>query len=150
MMGLAALDVTFGARYEHLKAGGWAQEDLMSYMTRRNVVLSAGAAAAAFGLDRTIEIIGPASAEQGGGPTQLNPRGVKFTASRSATSRSRRYSTAPVERDHNPAFAKNASIEDIKAALKAAGLPTRKCRTPTPSRWSSSVTAMSCSIPATA
>ena len=40
----------------------------MSHMTRRSVVLSAGAAAAAFGLDRTIEIVPPAMAEQGRGP----------------------------------------------------------------------------------
>jgi len=98
----------------------------MSYMTRRNVVLSAGAAAAAFGLDRTIEIIGPASAEQGGGPTQLNPRGVKFHRFKVGDIEVTQIFDGAVERDHNPAFAKNASIEDIKAALKAAGLPDEK------------------------
>src|SRR5262245_45662971 len=54
-----------------------AEEDPVHSITRRNVVLSA-AAGAAFGLSKPLEIIAPASAQQGGGPTALNPRGMKF------------------------------------------------------------------------
>ena len=52
------------------------EEDPMQSMTRRNVVLSAAVAGAAFGLNKSLEIISPAAAQQGGGPTALNPKGT--------------------------------------------------------------------------
>jgi len=98
----------------------------MLHMTRRNVVLTAGAAAAAFGLDRTIEIIPPASAQQGGSPTQMNPKGLKFHRFNVGAIEVTQVFDGAVERDHNPAFIKNASLDDTKAALRAAGLPDEK------------------------
>ncbi len=94
----------------------------MAQMTRRSVVLSAGAAAAAFGLDGTVEIISPAAAQQGAGPTQLNPRGMTFHRFKIGEIEVTQVFDGAVERDHNPGFAKNASVDDVKAALKAAGL----------------------------
>jgi len=98
----------------------------MFQMTRRRVVLSAGAAAAAFGLDRTIEIIPSAMAQQGAGPTQLNPKGLKFHRFTVGDIEVTQIFDGAVERDHNPCFANNASIDDTKAALRAAGLPDQK------------------------
>lgn len=94
----------------------------MDHVTRRNVVLSAGAAAAAFGLNRAIEIIPSAAAQQGAGPTQLNPKAMKFHRFNVGAIEVTQIFDGAFERDHNPGYIKNASVDDAKAALKAAGL----------------------------
>jgi len=98
----------------------------MQSMTRRNVVLSAAVAGAAFGLNKSLEIISPASAQQGGGPTALNPKGTKFHRFKVGDIEVTQVFDGAIERDMNPAFVKNASVDDMKAALKAAGLPDEK------------------------
>ena len=90
----------------------------MARFTRREFVLSAAAAAAAFGLDRAMAITTPAKTQK----TKAPKPGVH------------RYKVGAAEcialydgvweKAHDPAFFKNASIEDTKKALKAAGLRT--------------------------
>lgn len=89
----------------------------MTHLTRRGVLGSA-AAAAAFGLAGKLEFLTPAFAETGDEPT------VGF----------HRYMVGDVEvtaiydgiwrKPHDPAFIKNATVDDVKAALAAAHLPT--------------------------
>jgi glyoxylase-like metal-dependent hydrolase (beta-lactamase superfamily II) len=98
----------------------------MFEQTRRGVVLSAAAAGAALGLGGRLEIIAPASAQQGAGPSPLNPKGLKFHRFKVGDIEVTQVFDGAIERDHNAAFVKNASIDDAKAALKAAGLPTEK------------------------
>jgi len=102
----------------------------MQSITRRNVVLSAAAAGAAFGLSKRVEVISPASAQQGSGATTLNPKGMKFHRFKVGDIEVTQVFDGAVERDHNPTFAKNASVDDVKAALKAAGFPEEKVPNP--------------------
>jgi len=99
-------------------------------ITRRNVVLSAAAAGTAFGLGKRLEIISPASAQQGGGASTLNPKGLKFHRFNVGDIEITQVFDGAVERDHNPTFVRNASIDDTKAALKAAGFPEEKVPNP--------------------
>jgi glyoxylase-like metal-dependent hydrolase (beta-lactamase superfamily II) len=98
----------------------------MQSMTRRNVVLSAAAAGAAFGLNGSLEIISPAAAQDKVNPTALNPKALKFHKFKVGDIEVTQLLDGTIERDHNPAFVKNASVDDVKAALKAAGLPEDK------------------------
>jgi glyoxylase-like metal-dependent hydrolase (beta-lactamase superfamily II) len=95
-------------------------------LSRRNVVLSAAAAAAAFGLDRPLEIIGSAHAQQGGGPTAMNPKGLKIHRFKVGDIEVTQVLDGAIERDHSPGFIRNASVDDAKASLRAAGLPDAK------------------------
>ena len=87
----------------------------MSQMTRREVIFSAAATAAAFGLNGRMSFLGTAHAQ-------------------TATERGfRRYSIGSIEvtalydgiweRAHDPNFIKGVSVDETKAALAAAGLP---------------------------
>ena len=98
----------------------------MQSMTRRNVVLSAAAAGAAFGLNGSLEIISPAVAQDKVDPTALNPKALKFHKFKVGDIEVTQVLDGALVRDHNPAFVKNASVDDVKAALKAAGLPDDK------------------------
>ena len=98
----------------------------MQSMTRRNVVLSAAAAGAAFGLNGSLEIISPASAQDKVEPSALNPKALKFHKFKVGDIEVTQVLDGTLVRDHNPAFIKNASVDDVKAALKAAGLPDDK------------------------
>src|SRR6476620_491979 len=71
---ILAPDGTAGFQTKTRRGGG----NLMQSITRRKVVLSAAAAGTAFGLSKRVEIISPASAQQGGGPSALNPKGMQF------------------------------------------------------------------------
>jgi glyoxylase-like metal-dependent hydrolase (beta-lactamase superfamily II) len=102
----------------------------MSKLTRRNVVLSAAAAGAAFGLDRALEIIPSAAAQQGGGPTALNPKGLKFHRFKVGDIEVTQLFDGALERDHSAGAIKNASIDETKAALRAAGLSDEKVPQP--------------------
>lgn len=93
---------------------------------RRNVVLSAATAAMAFGLDRKLEIIPSAHAQQGGGPTSMNPKGLKIHKFKVGAIEVTQIFDGAIERDHNAGFIKNASLDEVKASLKAAGLPEAK------------------------
>ena len=95
-------------------------------VTRRSVVLSAAAAGAAFGLDKPLEIFSAAHAQQPAGTSPMNPTGLKFHRFKVGDIEVTQIFDGAVERDHNPGFIKNASVDDTKAALKAAGLPEAK------------------------
>ncbi|MFM9942350.1 MAG: MBL fold metallo-hydrolase [Hyphomicrobiaceae bacterium] len=98
----------------------------MLSFSRRNVVLSAATAAAAFGLDGRLEILPSAHAQQGGGATPMNPKALKHHKFKIGSIEVTQIFDGAVERDHNASFIKNASVDDTKAALKAAGLPEAK------------------------
>lgn len=89
----------------------------MQSISRRGFVLSSAAAGAAFGLDGPLELIRPANAQKAAGGA--TPGFAKFKAGD--------WSVTTIfdgtwEKAHDPGFIKNASVDDTKAALKAAGL----------------------------
>lgn len=93
-------------------------------LTRRNVVLSAAAASAAFGLDKRLEIIPSALAQTSASP--MNPKGLGHAKFKIGDIEVTQLFDGAITRDHNPGFIKNASVDEQKAALKAAGLPDDK------------------------
>jgi glyoxylase-like metal-dependent hydrolase (beta-lactamase superfamily II) len=90
----------------------------MSYVSRRKVVLSAAAAAAAFGLDRQLAFIPPAAAQKA---TMAGDMAYK------------RFNVGDIEvttlfdglweRKHADNFVRNATVDELKAALRAQGMP---------------------------
>lgn len=96
----------------------------MQDITRRSFVISAAAAAAAFGLDGPLEIFGSAAHAQGsnpiGAPQALIDQGyAKFKVG--AIEVIQVYD-GHWEKAHDPGFIRNASLDDTKAALTKAGL----------------------------
>lgn len=103
----------------------------MSDTSRRGFIISAAAATAAFGLDRPMSFLTPAYAQQKlrKGVTPL-PFG---SPERWAMQRFKRFKIGGLrawmvydgtwERPISPNFVRNASVEDVKAALKSANLP---------------------------
>ena len=91
---------------------------------RRNLVLSAAAAGAAFGLSGPLEFLPSALAQ--GTATPINPKGMAFHKFKVGDIEATTVYDGDGARDHNPAFIKNASIDELKAALKKAGLPDEK------------------------
>jgi glyoxylase-like metal-dependent hydrolase (beta-lactamase superfamily II) len=87
------------------------------HLSRREAVVSA-AFAAAVGLTSRIEIIGPAHAQKTPGPVlgfyRYKIGDIEVTALYDGI----------WEKPHDPAFIRNATVEDTKAALTQAGLPT--------------------------
>jgi glyoxylase-like metal-dependent hydrolase (beta-lactamase superfamily II) len=90
----------------------------MLQMSRRRVLASAAGAAAAFGLSKPLALIGPAFAEAPLEPTtgfyRYKVGDIEVTAVYDGIWR----------KPHDPAFIKNASVDDTKAALAKAGLTT--------------------------
>ena len=88
----------------------------MLHMSRRHVFLSAAGAAAAFGLRKHITFIDAAMAqsapETGKGFKHYKVGEVQMTSLYDGV----------IDRKHDPAFIKNASIDDVKGALTASGL----------------------------
>ena len=88
----------------------------MSKMSRRDVMVSAGMAAA-LGLNQRLAIITPAHAQKTADPAagfyKYKVGSVECTAIYDGI----------WEKPHDPAFIKNASVDDVKGAMKAAGLP---------------------------
>jgi glyoxylase-like metal-dependent hydrolase (beta-lactamase superfamily II) len=98
----------------------------MHGISKRQFVISAAAAGAAFGLDGPLAFIPPAEAQKAppsnpiGAPQALVDKGVA------------KFKVGDIEviqlfdgiaiRPHDPGFIKNASVDETKAALKAAGL----------------------------
>lgn len=98
----------------------------MQSISKRQFVISAAAAGAAFGLDGPLAFIQPAGAQKAppsnpiGAPQALYDKGFA------------KFKVGDIEviqlfdgiaiRPHDPAFIKNASVDETKAALKAAGL----------------------------
>lgn len=93
-------------------------------VTRRSIVLSAAAAGAAFGLSGPLEILPSARAQ--GTSSPMNPKGQPFHKFKVGDIEVTTVFDGEITRDHNPAFIKNASVDDMKAALKKAGLPDEK------------------------
>jgi glyoxylase-like metal-dependent hydrolase (beta-lactamase superfamily II) len=93
-------------------------------VTRRSVVLSAAAAGAAFGLAGPLEILPSALAQGAGSP--MNPKGQPFHKFKVGDIEVTTVFDGEIARDHNPGFVKNASIDEVKAALKKGGLPDEK------------------------
>ena len=85
----------------------------MQSISRRGFVISAATAAAAFGLDRPLEFMGKAFAQAG--PSQV----IKFKVGDLEVIQ---LHDGVWEKAHDPGFVKNASVDDVKAALRAGGL----------------------------
>jgi glyoxylase-like metal-dependent hydrolase (beta-lactamase superfamily II) len=96
----------------------------MTGLDRRTFVIAAGAAGAALGLAKPVELVGAAQAQ--GAASPLNPKGLPFHKFKVGDIEVTTVFDGTVMADHNPAFVKNASIDDVKAALKAAGMPDDK------------------------
>lgn len=97
----------------------------MTGIDRRSFVLSAAAAGTVFGLDKAVEIM-PSALAQGApaaGPHPLNPKGMKFHKFKVGSAEVTTVFDGEIYRNHDAGFFKNASIDDTKAALKAAGMP---------------------------
>jgi glyoxylase-like metal-dependent hydrolase (beta-lactamase superfamily II) len=92
-------------------------DTVMRSISRRGFVVSATTAAAAFGLDGPLELIGPAIAQK---PDQklLDKGVVNF---RVGDIEVIQMYDGIWERAHDPGFVKNASLEEVKSALKAGG-----------------------------
>jgi glyoxylase-like metal-dependent hydrolase (beta-lactamase superfamily II) len=86
----------------------------MQSISRRAFVISAATAGAAFGLDRPLEFVGRAFAQANSGPEV-----VKFKVGDIEVIQ---MYDGVWEKAHDPGFVKNASLDDVKASLKAAGL----------------------------
>jgi glyoxylase-like metal-dependent hydrolase (beta-lactamase superfamily II) len=93
-------------------------------LNRRTFVLSGTAAVGALGLAGPVEIMSSAHAQTATSP--LNPTGEKFHRFKVGDIEVTTVFDGAVARDHNPGFVKNASVDDVKAALKAANLPEDK------------------------
>lgn len=88
----------------------------MESISRRGFVISAAAAGAAFGLDGPLEIISTAHAQK----ADLAAQGfAKFKVGDWSVTT---LYDGVWEKAHDAAFVKNASIDDVKGSLKAAGL----------------------------
>jgi glyoxylase-like metal-dependent hydrolase (beta-lactamase superfamily II) len=85
----------------------------MQSISRRGFVISAAAAGAAFGLYRPIEFAGSAFAQASGSEV------MKFKVGDVEVIQ---LYDGVWERAHDPGFVRNASLDDVKAGLKAAGL----------------------------
>lgn len=80
-------------------------------LSRREIVLSAAAAALALGLDKRVAFIPPATAATGA-----------FRAFRAGDVDVIMLSDGHWDKPHDPGFIKNATVKETKAALRAAGL----------------------------
>ena len=85
----------------------------MHSISRRGFVISAAAAAAAFGLDGPLEFMTPAFAQK------ATKDVVKFKVGDIEVIQ---MYDGIWEKAHDPGFVKNASLDEVKAALKAGGL----------------------------
>ena len=91
---------------------------MMRATTRRNLILSAATAAVAFGLDGRLAISAPARRARTPDPV----RG--FYRYRVGAAECTVLYDGIWEKPHDPAYFKNASVDQTKKALAAAGLPT--------------------------
>jgi glyoxylase-like metal-dependent hydrolase (beta-lactamase superfamily II) len=87
----------------------------MQSISRRGFVISAATAGAAFGLSRPLEFIGTAFAQRAPGAADVS----KF---RVGDVEVIQMFDGVWEKPHDPAWVKNASLDDVKAALRAGGL----------------------------
>ena len=97
----------------------------MPAITRRNAVISAAAASAAFGLDKRIAVIAPAGAQESA-PAAVKPFHTFKVGDIAVTTIYDGVNVKP----HDPAFIKNASLDETKAALREAGQSDDAVRIP--------------------
>jgi glyoxylase-like metal-dependent hydrolase (beta-lactamase superfamily II) len=90
----------------------------MTNVSRRTLVLSAAAASAVFGLDKKIAFIGTAEAQQKA-PSLLDKGFVKFKVGDIQVTQ---IYDGIWQKAHDPGFVKNASLDDVKAALAKANV----------------------------
>ncbi len=95
----------------------------MTKLTRRAIVLSAAAAGAAYGLDGRLAFMPSALAQGAAGASPLNPKGLQFHKFKVGDIDVTTVFDGAIYRDHSAGFIKNASIDEQKASLRAAGLP---------------------------
>lgn len=89
----------------------------MTVLSRRNFVVSAAAASAAFGLDGPMAFIGRAEAQMGAGSEV--PRFARFKVGDIEVTQ---LYDGIWQKAHDPGFIKNATVEDTKKALQEANL----------------------------
>jgi glyoxylase-like metal-dependent hydrolase (beta-lactamase superfamily II) len=89
--------------------------ETMRTPTRRDVVVASAGLAAAFGLGSRLAVITPARAQRTPAPA------TPFYKYRVGAFECTAVYDGIWEKAHDPAFFKNASVDDVKAALKAAG-----------------------------
>lgn len=92
--------------------------------TRRNFVVSAAAAGAAFGLDRPVEFLPSALAQEAQRETGLNPRKLQFYRFKVGDVEVTQVFDGEIVRPHDPNFVRNASIEERQKALAEGGVIT--------------------------
>ena len=92
----------------------------MTNLSRRNFVVSAGAATAAFGLAGPMEFLTPAFAQKA--PAGSDPATMGFKKFKVGDVEVTTIYDGIWEKAHDSAFIKNASIDDTKKALVAAKL----------------------------
>lgn len=95
----------------------------MFNVTRRHVVVSATAAAAAFGLDGPLAFVTQAQAQQPASGTGSNGPAEAFIKFKVGDVEVTQLYDGIREKPHDPAFIKQATVDETKAALRAAGLP---------------------------
>lgn len=94
----------------------------MTKLDRRTFVLSAAAAGVAFGLDKPVEIF-PSALAQSSGPHPANPKDLKFHKFKVGAVDVTTVFDGAGFRDHSPTFIRNATVDEAKAALRAANWP---------------------------
>lgn len=97
----------------------------MTRIDRRSLVLSAAAAGAVFGLGKAVEFM-PSAWAQGAapaGPHPLNPKGMAFHKFKVGSAEVTTIFDGQIFRDHADNFFRNVTVDQTKAALKAAGMP---------------------------
>jgi glyoxylase-like metal-dependent hydrolase (beta-lactamase superfamily II) len=101
---------------------GSRREDIVINLTRRKFAISAAAATAAFGLDRPMEFVPAAHAQKAPAPAAPPAKTASFKRFKVGDIEAITIYDGHWERQHDAAFIRNASVDETKAALKAAGL----------------------------
>jgi glyoxylase-like metal-dependent hydrolase (beta-lactamase superfamily II) len=104
----------------------------MTQSSRRNFVLSAAAAGAVFGLDKPLEFIGSAQAQKAGSGSGAGSGAAAVAKPSLYDQGFAKFKVGDIEvtqiydgvwaREHNAGFVKNATLDQVKAGLKASGL----------------------------
>ena len=90
-------------------------------ISRRRFVVSAAAAGAAFGLDGRMEFL-PSAMAQASRDTGLNPKNLQFFKFKVGDIEVTQIFDGEMMRPHDPAFVRNAAIEERRKALEAGGV----------------------------
>ncbi|HXF53511.1 MAG TPA: MBL fold metallo-hydrolase [Hyphomicrobiaceae bacterium] len=93
----------------------------MFHLSRRRFVISAAAAGAAFGLDGPLEFL-PSAEAQGKKQGKAPASAMKFKKFKVGDVEVTTIYDGLWERAHDPGFVRNASLDEVKAALRAGGL----------------------------